>query len=204
MKSRLLLMIFAATASLASADVIVAYTAGSDGTVTEWVGESFTTPVGGPWTDIAFNFYSDIPAATPAAAGDAFLLTQEYLGTPSALSSSTPGFLAESTGNSGGVYTFAPGVVVNASTQYWLYEDTSVTVSGSSTAGGPSGQAYFATSAATDFAASGTQLANFTLSGSVDPAPEPSTLFSTFAGAGLLAGIALLKRRRSSMTFGRG
>jgi len=34
-------------------------------------------------------------------------------------------------------------------------------------------------------------------------APEPSTLFSTFLGAGLLGGIAFLKRRRSGITVGR-
>src|ERR1017187_1218375 len=124
MNCPLLSIIFATTASLASAGVIVQQTAGL-GSATEFFGESFTTPSGGPWGSITFNFYSDVPAATPAAAGNAFLLTQEYLGTPSALTSSTPGFLAASVSISGGVYIFNPSVVINPATQYWVYENAS-------------------------------------------------------------------------------
>jgi hypothetical protein len=52
---------------------------------------------GGPWDDVTFNFYSNVPPTIPAAIVTAFLLDEEYLGTPSNLSSSIPGFLAEST-----------------------------------------------------------------------------------------------------------
>ena len=40
----------------------------------------------------------------------------------------------------------------------------------------------------------------------VDPigVPEPSTLFSTVAGAAVLGGVALLRRRRNGLTLGRG
>ena len=39
-------------------------------------GQSVTTPAGGPWNNITFNFFSDF-AGTPAAAGTLFLLSQE-------------------------------------------------------------------------------------------------------------------------------
>jgi hypothetical protein len=62
-------------------------------------GQSFTTPSsGGPLDDITFNYYSDVPPATPLAGGTAFLLNQLYSGPPADLSTSTPGFLAASTG----------------------------------------------------------------------------------------------------------
>jgi len=81
-----------ATATLAA--TIDSQTAGSNfvGNSTNYFGESFTTPGGGPWTDIGFNFYSNIPATTPVAVGTAFMLSEEYSGLPSGLSSSTPGF----------------------------------------------------------------------------------------------------------------
>jgi hypothetical protein len=85
-----------------------------------------TTPAGGPWDDLTINWYN---GATPAAAGDVFLLTQQYLGTPAALSSSTPGFLAEGTA-SGGVYNFAPTVTLLGGTDYWFYTDTAFVSTG--------------------------------------------------------------------------
>jgi hypothetical protein len=99
-------LILLATVSISQAAVIDQYLNGTVVAVAVF-GESFTTPSGGPWSGIQFNFYSDVPPTAPAATGDAFLLTQEYLGTPSAHGSSTPGFLAESTGISGGKYILA-------------------------------------------------------------------------------------------------
>jgi len=101
-------------------------TSGADSTVVPtYCGQSFTTPSGGPWHNITFNFYSTpaggaTPASTPAAAGTAFLLTQEYLGTPAALSSSTPGYLAQSISISGGVYVFPSSLALSPGTKYWF------------------------------------------------------------------------------------
>ncbi len=74
--------------------------------------------VGGPFDNINFNF---VDAVNPT--GDLFILTQAYAGTPPALSGTTPGFLAESTGVSGGVYQFDPTVTLSGSTQYFFYVD---------------------------------------------------------------------------------
>jgi len=44
-------------------------------------GQSFTTPSsGGPWDDITFNLFTDVPPTTAEASGNAFLLGQKYLG----------------------------------------------------------------------------------------------------------------------------
>jgi hypothetical protein len=185
-------LVLTATASISQAAVINQYLNGTVIAVAVF-GESFTTPSGGPWNSISFNFYSDVPPTTAAAAGDAFLLTQEYLGTPSALSSSTPGFLAESVGISGGKYIFNTSVVLNPATEYWVYEDVVMSISGSPTGGGPSGQAYFANDTASNFTdLGGGQIANFTLTSSV---PEPSSILLLCTGLGGLAGMIRRKLR---------
>jgi hypothetical protein len=63
---------------------------------------------------------------TPFALGGLFLLTQKYDGLPSGLSSATPGFIADTTTIVGGVWTFAPGVTLNPSTQYFFYMNTAI------------------------------------------------------------------------------
>ena len=84
-------------------------------------GQSVTTPAGGPWNNITFNFFSDF-AGTPAAAGTLFLLSQEDsifnagATAPQNLSSSTAGYIAQSQSISGGVYVFAPSLVLQPST----------------------------------------------------------------------------------------
>src|SRR5262249_55769300 len=135
-------IIFAAAVGSASAQVTIVQVTSGTGIANEYFGQAFTTPAGGAWNHITFNFYATpasgtTPASTPVAAGTAFLLTQEYLGTPAALSSSTPGFLAQSISNAGGVYTFPPAVVLNPNTQYWVYENASLITSGTDTGGTP-------------------------------------------------------------------
>jgi hypothetical protein len=90
-------------------------------------GESLLTPTGGAgWFDIEFNWYTT-SALTPLANADLFILTQAYTGTPAGLSSSTAGFVAESTGlvadGAGHAYAFASNVVLHANTEYWFYSD---------------------------------------------------------------------------------
>ena len=149
------------------------------------------TPGGGPWGNITFNFFSDVdPASTPLAAGDAFLLTQEYLGPVSGLSSATPGFLAESTGISGGKYTFDWSLMLSGNTEYWIYEDAPIQTTGASTGETPSLQAYFLNDG--DFCTCNTSLTNFELDGST--VPEPGTWLTGLTGFGILG----LLRLRSS------
>lgn len=99
-------------------------------------GQSVTTPAGGPWNNIQFNFEqcaspsntscSSTTTNTPFALGDLFLLSQIYDGLPSALSSGTPGFIAEATTITSGVWIFAPNVTLNPGTQYFFYMDTAL------------------------------------------------------------------------------
>jgi len=201
LKRSLLWIAFAAAVTLAPAQTILQVTSGT-GSATEWFGQSFTTPAGGPWNHITFNFFStpasgSTPASTPAAAGTAFLLTQEYLGTPAALSSSTPGFLASSVSISGGAYVFAPNVLLNSNTKYWIYENASITASGSGTGGGPSIAAYFAFTATSNFTTiTGVEVANFTLGGTagIPGTPIPPSLLLTIGGLGCL-GLYQARRR---------
>jgi hypothetical protein len=87
-----------------------------------FIGQSLATPAGGPWHNLAISFFNGESSKTPTVSGTAFLLNQEYLGIPANLSSSTPGFLAASTGIVAGQYAFAPGVTVQPNTTYWVYE----------------------------------------------------------------------------------
>ena len=82
----------------ARAVTIAENTAGTQVTGSAFWGQSFTTAPGSPTSSIAFNFFSFPGATTPVAVGDGFLLSMQYLGTPAALSSSTPGFLGQSDG----------------------------------------------------------------------------------------------------------
>ena len=182
--------------SHAFAGVIVQNIAGTLGSGSGFFfGQSFTTPSsGGPWDDITFNFFTNVPPTTAEASGNAFLLSQQYLGTPSNLSSSTPGFLAESTVITGGMHVFSTALELSPGTQYFVYENAvSPNLSGGNTISG--GQLYFAGSSS-DFAGGG-RSNNFTVSGDVVFAAvsEPSPLMVLVIA---LLGFGLLRRYRAS------
>ena len=191
-----LLKIFAAAAftaglgiSAAQATVLVTDTAGP-GSATDAFGQSVTTPAGGPFNNITFNFYN--VAGAPTAAGILYIFNSVYGGTPNGLAGA--GALAASISNAGGVYAFAPSFTLAGGHQYFFYEDTLTTITGSGIDDYAGGNAFFALTVSTAFTdAGGTQDANFTLSG-VKKVPEPVTL--SLFGAGL-AGAALLRRRKA-------
>ena len=183
--------------SHAFATVIVQNIAGTLGSGSGFFfGQSFTTPSsGGPWDDITFNFFTNVPPTTAEASGNAFLLSQQYLGTPSNLSSSTPGFLAESTVITGGMHVFSTALELSPGTQYFVYENAvSPTLTGANTISG--GQLYFASNTSPDFAGDVISL-NFTVSGDVVSAAvsEPSPLMVLVIA---LLGFGLLRRYRAS------
>ena len=91
----------------------------------QYYGEAFTTAAGTNETNIVFNFYSNLPPTNPTAAGVAFLLSQQYLGSPGDLSSSTTGYLGQATA-AGNVYSFSSSVVLAPATQYFLYENGAI------------------------------------------------------------------------------
>lgn len=169
----------------AAADVVASSTDGTTLNATGFYGQSFTTTTPQPETDIIFNFYSNVPATTPAAFGTGFLLSQQYLGTPAALSSATPGFLAEATA-SGGEYSFGSAATLLPSTQYFFYENASIP--SGSISGGQSdysgGNFYRALASGADFGSSAPESANFLVQGTA-AVPEPSGL----AVVGVAAGV---------------
>lgn len=101
------------------ADVTTGYT-GTD----NWAGQSVTITGTGTFESIRFCWYHYNPAGTPVAFGTLYLLTQEYLGLPSDLSTSTPGFVARSEGLADGEYVFPARAMMTAGRQYWFYSDT--------------------------------------------------------------------------------
>jgi hypothetical protein len=193
MKKLMTVALFGALAVTAQAGPIVQYLNGAfsyAGFFTE--GESLTTPGGGPWNSISFNFYSNSPATTPAAAGTGFLLSMAYAGTPAALSNATPGFIASSTSNAGGIYTFNSAVTLQPNTQYWIFSNTAFAVTGSITAGTSAQSQYVTNGATSPFVNFPSQNTNFTLSGVVVATPEPSTWALTGVA---LCGFAFFARR---------
>jgi hypothetical protein len=130
-----------------------------------YFGQSFTTVTVSPESNIAFNFFSDVPATTPYALGTGFLLSVEYLGTPSALSSSTAGFLGQATA-SGGFYTFDGSLTLQPATQYFFYENAPIpadAISGGNIYAG--GHDYFTSSASSNFDARARGSTNFRVTG---------------------------------------
>ena len=151
-----------------------------------YFGQSFTTVAGSPESNIAFNFFSDVPATTPYAVGTGFLLSMAYTGTPSSLSSATPGFLGQANA-SGGFWTFNSSLTLLANTQYFFYENAlSDSITGGNSYAG--GQLYFANLADGDFAGLGISN-NFRVTGSPAGVPDTGTTFSLlgFASLGLVA-----------------
>jgi hypothetical protein len=154
-------------------------------------GHSFTTPADNSYNTLSFSWLSP-GGTTPLAAGNLFLLTNEYLSSPANLSASTPGFVAQSTGIVNNAYIFNPSVTINPLTQYWVYMGGVSALAGGGFGGNtlPGGQAYeqFGSSTGNYFSSGGGSLDfNFTLSGNVAAAPstsvpEPFTIIGTIIG----------------------
>lgn len=96
-----------------------------------YVGQSVTIPGAAAVGNIRFNWYTyKTPAdqaarnETPTAFGRLYVLSQEYLGVPAGLSSSTPGYVGRSASLAEGQYFFEPSVTLAAGARYWFYTDT--------------------------------------------------------------------------------
>jgi hypothetical protein len=103
-------------------------TGGETGTF-NYVGQSFVVPQTGNFNNLRFHWYSF--QRTPVAFGNLFLLSQEYLGRPSALASSLTGFVGRSETLTDGVYRFPADVTITGGTRYWVYTDTQGSMAGS-------------------------------------------------------------------------
>jgi hypothetical protein len=179
--------------------VIVQNTSGGgDLLVTTYAGQSVTTPSGGPWDDIEFAF---LDGTTPVALGNLFLLSNEYLGTPAALSSSTPGYIAESQGILGGKYVFAPSVTLGPSTTYYFYADAQFQPGDFTGDGDVYGGGIFYANGFTGggvndpFEARVYEDADFLLEGNVVPEPSTLAIWSLLGALGITVGWWRRRRR---------
>lgn len=161
-----------------------------------YFGQSFTTPaVGGPWSGITFNYYSNAgPATTPYANGNLFLTSTPYTGLPTGLNTSIAGFIAEalSSSISGGEWFFNGSVTLQTGTTYYVYEDALLPIgalTGGNTVAGAGD--FFTTGAGTAFVGPNSASTNF----AVNSIPEPGTASTMLIGALALAGFATRRRR---------
>ena len=187
-----------------SAEVVVSFTPSDvSGSISPNFGQSVTTPNTVKFRDISFNFFTadlvgTLVVGDPLAEGELFLLTSEYLGAPEDLSSSTPGFVAQTTtiraDRDGTEWSFDSDVLINPDTQYFFYARTSsfIRKAFSNSDAYPDGAYYESGNASSNFTSSQSRDWFFELEGTAVAVPEP-------VGAGslsLLLGVGLLKRRR--------
>jgi hypothetical protein len=155
-------------------------------------GQSVTTPGGGPFNTISFNFFDGV--GNPTAFGNLFILTQEYLGTPANLSTLTPGFLTKSTGISAGVYQFDSSVTLAPNTHYFFYATSSFDINFSSPNPYAGGSFYVAGGPFQKIPESD---ADFRLTGQQIPLGQPVPLPSALSlGLTLLPAAMLVRRFR--------
>jgi hypothetical protein len=128
---------------------------GITGTFASFVGQSVTIPAGGPFDHVRFNWYAFEGAGHPEAFGTLYVLRQPYLGAPSALGPSTPGFVGKSVANEAGQYVFAPDLALTGGARYWFYTDTAgdfLTAKATSEDMYPGGEQYLSSRADAPFA----------------------------------------------------
>jgi len=182
----------------ATATIIVENDTGSPNFgVTTYIGQSLTTPPGPGWNNLLFSWLKE---STPVAAGTLYLLSSEYLGAPNGLGSSTPGYIASSTGISASQYVFDPPVSVLGNTTYFFYADAlftpgDLTGDGNVYAGGnfywngPNGNFPDFLSVVAEDSVGGADI-DFRFEGA--PVPEPATML--LLGTGLV-GLSGFRRK---------
>ena len=158
----------------ADAGIVVSNTSGTSANGTPFVGQSVTTPTGGPWTDITFNFYTS--AGASYANGALFVFTQAFAATPSGLSSAAPGYVASTSTISNNTWQFS-GLTLNPNTQYFFYSASGTSTSlRDSTNNYAGGNAFFAGSPGQTYFSATTNDFDFLLQGTISAVPEPSSI----------------------------
>ena len=197
-----MLAVVLALATSTRADTIVEYTTGGDVTGSYFMGQRFTTPAGDPYTLEKFTWLTTAGAPVAANASKLWILNDEYLGTPAALNSSMPTYVADS-GTYGasevGYYTFSSPPQLSASTNYWAYvSDDSVQNVGREVDVPTPNVRYYAFDSTSTYTKTGDgdESYNFRAEGSqVAPVPEPGTLV-LFSAATLAGGLMARRRRK--------
>ena len=199
------LMIYAASAVLAlltptvqpaHADTLVSSTSGTILIPTPTaVGQSVTTPSGGPFDALTFNFFDS--SRNPLAAGTLFVLDQEYLDTAGGLNGSTPGFVAASQNIVGGQYVFDPTVTLQGAKQYFFYANQKLAFISDARNPYSGGILYLPRNNDINnpFITFEPGDANFRLSGAA-VVPEPSMM--VFLAVSALTGAVFLRRRNQA------
>jgi hypothetical protein len=180
----------------ASAETLAEYhPGGPNGVFGAAVGESVTTPGGGPWDHIAFNFFDDL-TGDPYAANGLYVLSQAYAGTTDALNSSTAGYLGFTDTIDDGVWIFNTVLTLNPNTQYFFYMNkTTPTGTGVYVGDGYAGGIAYGNAGGGSFAGVSSADIQFRLTGDqVTGAPEPGTLALMAGAVGLLTAV----RRRKA------
>ena len=187
--------------------LIISQNVGSIGSNISFPGIAVTTPGGGPWNNITFNFYDfDTGQPTqPEASGDLFLLTSTYAGTPTGLSNLTAGFLAQSVGSAGGQWQFAPSVTLSPNTTYYFFTDEQFSHTGIGGRGGIvdlGADSYFAGNALSNYVGGGDPADtdwDYRLQGQQGTViPEPSTFIIWSLLGALSLTIGWWRRRRAA------
>jgi hypothetical protein len=190
----LAVLVTLAAPSPAAASTITSYT-GAASSATIVPGQSVTTPAGGPWDNLTFNWFFSRDGA-PAADGALFLLSQAYTGTPAALNAATPGVLATTSNTSGGMWLFDPSVTIQGATQYFFYSNFPAQLQLEQVGNYPGGEGFLtAANLTTPWSSDSTRDLNFVLAGTLVTAavPEPGSLL--LLGTGLAAAVVVRRRR---------
>jgi hypothetical protein len=164
-----------------------------------FIEQTITTSAGSAFDDVVFNFYANSPATTPTATGTIYLLSEDYTGSPDALTSSTPGYIASATA-SGGYYTFNTSVTLQPETTYYLAMNGSADLSGdfslSTSYSGPDYLYVDSSGSTSDYSANTTDSMNYQLTGQ-STAPEPGSASTSLLGALVFAAWATWRRGQS-------
>lgn len=171
-------------------------------------GQSFTTPVGGPWNNLTFNFYRNA-AHDPAAVGTLYILDElgwlpGEIPVPDQLSETFLGYVAHSEAvnafGTGTAWYFPSTAQLEGGTKYWAFMDESgywpdpdfLLVNGDNPF--TAGESYYAQGASSGYGPSGAIYdLNFSLNGlPVSAVPESGT--ACLLALGLL-GLASARRR---------
>jgi hypothetical protein len=161
---------------------------------TAFAGQSLTTPAGGPWNSLTFNWLNGGGTTNPTAFGNLFLLDQAYGGTPASLSAATAGFIASAPA-AGNLYTFDVSVMLQPAATYFVYTDSTGPYFANFSDEFAGGTAYQTSiSSGGNYVPFATRDIKFQLNGTV-VIPEPTSLLLLVSAGTVLGGVCATRSR---------